>query len=238
MTYRSTSSREEDILFLETAAATEEASPEYAQYFETLLDVFGLPLAYKNILVRVLKEGSWRTSDSPIETVWRATMNAAPRRAIRRDVLRRDEEGRNRRREKTGGYSPETLGWLDEMSETSGLIRNERGVWRQGGGRAETRLAYYDRPRPIKHVPADLRTTSVADSREVPDWTKIAERARLDEWETRALHAMARGETCYGAMQELEGPADKRAMEAAWRRLKRNLDKVRNALAPTVDTNH
>jgi hypothetical protein len=216
--------REQDILFLDAAliAAGDNGSPD----FETLLDVFDLPPAYKDTLIQVLKEGSWRASESPIETVWRATMNAVPRRATMRAALRRDEEGRNRRRE-VGGYSKETLGWLNEIAETSGVFRGECGQLRRGGGRAEAREEI--RPQPIKHVPRELRATS-ADSREVPDWTKIAARAGLDEWETRALHAMARGETCYGAMQALVDSADKRAMEAAWRRLKRNLDKVRTIL--------
>ena len=219
------SHREQDILFLDAAltAADDKASPD----FETLLDVFDLPPAYKDTLIQVLKEGGWRASDSPIETVWRATMNAVPRRATMRAALRRDDEGRNRRRE-VGGYSKETLGWLNEIAETSGVFRGKRGQLRRGGGRAEACEEL--RPQPLKHVPRDLRATSVADSREVPDWTKIAARAGLDEWETRALHAMARGETCYRAMQALVDAADKRAMEAAWRRLKRNLDKVRTIL--------
>ena len=203
--------REQEILLLDAAAAAEEASPD----IETLLDVFGLPLAYKGILVRVLKEGSWQTSDSPIETVYHATMNAVPRSAMQRAVLGRDEQGRNRRREKTGRYSPETLGWLYEKAES-----------RRGGREEQHELI----PQPIEHVPAELRTTSAVDSRGVPDWDKIAERSGLDEWETRALHAWARGETCYRAMQALDDAADKRAMEAAWRRLRRNLHKVRGVL--------
>ena len=126
------SHRDEDVLDLEVAAA-DEASNE----FETLLDVFDLPPAYRGILVQVLQEGSWRASDSPIETVWRATMNAVPRRATMRAALRRDDEGRNRREE--GGYAPETLGWLNEVAETSGVFRGKRGQLRRGGGRAEAR---------------------------------------------------------------------------------------------------
>ena len=233
MTDHSTTYREQQLLILE-AAATDEVTADRAPEIDTLLDVFGLPAAYKNILARVLMEGSWRSSESPIETVWRATMNAVPRCATMQAAIRRDEEGRSRREK--GGHSAETLGWLNEMAQTSEAIRDNKrgfrggkpGVWRQRGGREAAQHELI--PQPIKHVPRELRTTSVADSREVPDWTKIAERAGLDEWETRALHMMARGETCYGAMQALEDAADKRAMEAAWRRLKRNLEKVRSIL--------
>jgi hypothetical protein len=196
--------REQDIQLLE-AALTDAVDQA------TLLDVFDLPAAYKGTLMQVLQEGSWRTADDPIAHVWRATLNAVPRRALQRVAMRRDEEGRSRR--EVGGYSPEMLGWLNEIEETSGVFRGKRGELRRGGGRAEAREEI--RPQP----------------RELPDWSKIAERAGLDAWETRALHAMARGETCYGAMQALVDAADKRALEAAWRRLKRsNLEKVRTIL--------
>jgi hypothetical protein len=234
------SHHEQEILLLDAAAAADESSPD----FGTLLEVFGLPPAYRRILIRVLRAGSWRDSDSPIDAVWRETMRAIPGRETMRAAAKRDNEGRHRR-EVNGGYSADRLGWLDHMAQTS-LIREKKvrggdksgittggdkpGIWRQGGGRdaADERAidaawALLGKPLSMESLPPELR-----------DWNKIAERAGLDCWETKALQCMALGLSRYASLKALEVAADRRALEAAWRRLERsNFYKVREILVRT-----
>ena len=224
---RDDSRREQDLLDLEVAAS-DEASNE----FDTLIDVFGLPPAYRGILVRVLEEGSWRASDEPIAYVWRETMRTVSQRDTERVVAKRDDEGRNWREKTTRRTpSPENIAWMHYRSETSELCRvrskNGRSVWRQGGGREEVRET--SEPTLASRVPAALRKS--LGSREILDWQAIAANAGLDHWETQALEFMGQGFTRYSAMKILDDAADKRALETAWRRLERsNFEKLRTIL--------
>jgi hypothetical protein len=209
--------REDDLQILEAALA-DHTSPE----FGLLLEVFALPAAYTGTLVRVLQEGSWRASDEQIAYVWRATMRTVSQRDTERVVAKRDDEGRNWR-ERTTRRTPsdEKITWMHHRAETSEPCRmrskNGRSVWRQGGGREEER---------------ETREVSLM-SREIPDWQAIAAKADLDQWERVALQFMGQGMTRYSALKGLKGaPAEeRRALEAAWRRLERSkFEKVRGIL--------
>jgi hypothetical protein len=221
------SHREQEIQNLDAALA-DHHSPE----FELLLEIFDLPLAYKGILILLLEEGSWRASEEPIAYVYRETMRTVSRRDTERVVAKRDDEGRHWR-EKTTRRTPSTenIAWMHYRAETSEPCRvrkkNGRSVWRQGAGREQQREI--GELNLVSIVPEELRKTM--GSRQIPDWTKIAERAELDQWETEALGCMARGWTRYRSINTLVDATDKRALEAAWRRLERsNFAKVRRGI--------
>jgi hypothetical protein len=224
---RGDSHREEEIQNLEAALA-DPTSPQ----FEILIEIFDLPIAYKGILIRVLEEGGWRASDEPVAYVWRETMRTVSQRDTVRVVAKRDDEGRHWR-EKTTRRTPsnENIAWMNYRAETSEACKvrkkNGRSVWRQGGGREQQRET--GELNLVSIVPEELRKSM--GSRQVPDWTKIAERAELDQWEKEALNCMARGWTRYRSLNTFDDAADKRALEAAWRRLERsNFAKVRRGI--------
>jgi hypothetical protein len=218
--------REQDISLLDEAAAGDKAA------LDLLMDVFDLPAAYKAVLIRVIEEGTWRGSDEPIAYVWREAMRTVSRRDTERVVAKRDDEGRHWR-EKTTHRTPSTenIAWMHyraETSETCTVRRKDgRSVWRQGGGREQEGVTGELNLMPL--VPEELR--HIVGSRQVPDWKKIADRAGLDQWERVALRCMARGWTRYRSLNAFDEAADKRALEAAWRRLERsNFEKVRGIL--------
>ncbi len=218
---------------LEAAAAAGDDSPER----EALLVACDLSEAYRDILATVLGNGRWRTAECPMEHVHQSTMRA---------VFKRDNAGKNAR-EKSGGYSPDELGWMKELSDTSEAIKID-GVWRQGGChdrhpfRKHIDEDFFLRPA-IQHVPEDLRVT--VDPSELSDearefivdplisvnWSEIAKRAKLDQWETEALLLMASGHTLYQAFKLCENDSEKRSLEAAWKRLGRGKkQKLRHVL--------
>jgi hypothetical protein len=214
-----TKTNEQDISILDEAAAGDKTA------LALLIDVFDLPAGYRENLIQVLQEGAWRESNEPVEYVYRAT---APRRATRRDEQGRPIEHLSQRdsNRREVVLRDETVDWL-----TSDLVLDTKtGAWRKGGGRAREREeALYTASESMDRVPASLRMTR--EARILPDWTRIAERAGLDSWETKALLCMAAGLTRYASMKALDDSQDKRCLESAWKRLKRsNFEKIKSIL--------
>jgi hypothetical protein len=235
--------REQQIDMLETAAAAGEDSPER----EALMVACDLSVAFGDILATVLARGRWRAAEYPVEYVRRSAMRA---------VFRRDDVGKNPHKE-TSGYSNDDLGKIHEAAETSGVAwvpeldaknkRTGKMVQRRGGGEQDPtgRVEVGVADRPIRRVPSELLVK--VDPSELSDedrewivdplvfvnWSELAKRVGLDEWETRALLLKADGLTCYGALKLSENDSERRSIEAAWKRLERNgLKRLRSVLCP------
>lgn len=219
---------------LEAAAAAGDDSPER----QALLVACDLSEAYVDILARVLTRGRWRIQDYPMEYIRRSAMRA---------VFKRDEAGKSSR-EQNSGYSPDELGWMKELADTSEVVRID-GIWRQGGCRDRFQMRpHIDETScvvapAIQRLPKDLLVTvdpsemskgaqeDIVDPIVSGDWNEIARRANFDQWETQALLFMADGCTLYQAFKLCENDSEKRSLEAAWKRLRRGkLQKLRSFL--------
>src|SRR6266702_277689 len=200
--------------------------------FQALLAACDLSSAYADILVAVLERGRWRAVDYPVEYVRKSALRA---------VFRQEETGK-KSREQNSGHSAEELGWLNEMADTSDAMKVE-GVWRPGGGRMSAWIGSMSGPgSPIKRVPSELRITvepaieSLVDSWETVNWQEVSKRAGLDEWESIALRLRAEVGTLYRALSQCENDIERKALEAAWKRLERKgLKKVRKVLSSRGD---
>jgi len=130
----------------------------------------------------------------------------------------------------------ESLSW-----DNDGIKRGIDGIWRESIKSDHHRT---DAEPMISRVPKDLQVTIEPptwlrewqlDSKQVPNWNRICELARLDYWETKALILMSQGITRYGAMQDIEHIDDKRSLEAAWKRLERsNFKRIRDVLSAAM----
>lgn len=212
-----TSLRQKQIELLEQASEQGIGSPP----FEAVLTATNLTEAYGDILSTVLARGRWRSAAFPMDHV--------RRRAVR-GVFKEDEDGKDPR-EKNNGYSAIELEWMAHAADSSGAIRMKnsagRMVWRNGGGERED--ADIGMPTPVRRIRQDfIVETGLSDS---VDWGELARRAALDEGQTQALALRANGYTLYGALQLCENDLERRALEAAWKRLERSgLKKLRPIL--------
>jgi hypothetical protein len=230
--------RDEELALIKTAA-----KDENSRAFEILLTAFDLSQQYRDILAGELSKGGWENARNPLSALRRSVLAAAfgRKRASSRGVP------------DALGLSVKGIGAMRYRADTLEAVPGQDNVWRQGRGlnpESDDRLSYYrtddDMRGPlIKRVRSEFirivepkkhlsrrDQRSIIDPFPIVDWNAVIQRAGLDELETVILLSyITRNRGRAECMADYaEDSADRKAIEAAVKRVKRKLNKIKEIL--------
>lgn len=210
---------------------------------EYLMQVLRLPLSYFAAVRQVVEEGRWRTSNDPLAYV----RTAAWRTGIRDSKWDRPQ----------GVPVPANMShhqFVDLQTSWSGPVKKD-GAWRghsfydddddywqdglKPGERLRNRVPeqfsrYWPTPEEREEMERFPMIPLPVDPIRVPDWDAIAKAAGLDRDEAAVLELRAQGLNRAAAMAWCETDAERKRVQAAWRRFDRKqcLERVRKVLTP------
>lgn len=218
--------RDHYIAIFDQAAATP-AEGHDAEWLWLISEVLKLPICYLPAAQEALRQGRWRNARNP--KVYLKTV--AQREAIRLGLAPDPREGQtlNIPTVPELGRPMSQDEYIDYRSY-DGPVK-EAGVWR-------ARPSWDDEGDELvprfkgRSVPQDLLVPEddEPDARMRIDWNKVADRASLDPEERLILQLRLGGFTRDFVLTRAENEEERRAVQAAWRRLDRHMDTVREVL--------